>query len=110
MPQYKPDGTPETPEEAFYRRLAAEKAELAKWKDRHTIYPPSPPLDPFSTRYGYIEGRCNALRRMHPGKLCKCYPLKGHRRCKFHMKGWGTKRFKKVKPTKQPPACPVSID
>lgn len=56
--------------------------------------------DPFSTRYGYIPGRCNAFlhRRGHAPKmdgLCKRYPMKDARRCARHggrgnQGGWHT--------------------
>jgi hypothetical protein len=45
-------------------------------------------LDKFELRYGAIKGRCNAKRKKHPGLLCKRYPLRGHKRCKYHGAGW----------------------
>jgi len=54
-------------------------------------------VDKFSTRYGYIEGRCNAKRKKHPGKLCKRFPLKGQKRCSLHNGGWHSSRGKREK-------------
>lgn len=49
--------------------------------------------DKFSTRPGYIPGRCNAYRHTtgHKHKtegLCKRYPLHGSKRCRYHSAGW----------------------
>ena len=44
---------------------------------------PLDPTDPFSTRPGYIPGRCNAWRYKKVG-LCRRYPMKGRSRCARH--------------------------
>lgn len=61
--------------------------------DSHLQLPNLAKPDPFSTRYGFIPGRCNAYRHTtgHVHKtegLCKCWPIKGARRCKLHCGGW----------------------
>lgn len=46
--------------------------------------------DDFSTRYGYIPGRCNAYKHAegHRHELCRAYPRKGFTRCSRHSGGW----------------------
>ena len=78
MPYFNPDGTPMSPEQTFMLKLDLNKI--------HPYHGKPKDYDKFSTRYGYVKGRCNAYtRRM---TCCKRYPLRGRRRCKRHGTGW----------------------
>lgn len=89
----------EEPESRCARLFAAERAALAPLRPappgRPRKYPEG--YDKFSMRPGAIPGRCNAIRKKHPGKLCRRYPMREAKRCAFHggrglNGGWVTKR------------------
>ena len=75
MPYFKPDGSMMTPEETFMLKLDLNKI--------HPYHGKPKDYDPFSVRYGYVPGRCNAYRR-HGNGLCRNYPRPGRARCKRH--------------------------
>lgn len=78
MPYFNKDGSQMTPEQAFMHKIECARS--------HPYYGKPKDYDPFSVRYGYVKGRCNAYTKKM--QCCKRYPLRGRARCKRHGSGW----------------------